>query len=56
MLDAVCEKAVSVFQTSLRQVNLLCVFWAPEGTREIYTGSDRTSLLLVIGDLRYRHH
>jgi hypothetical protein len=50
---------LSVFRTSLRQVNLLCVFWALDGVRggsKIYTGSDRTSLLLVIGGLRYQHH
>jgi hypothetical protein len=36
-----------VFHTSLQQVNLLCVFRAPEGVRggrKIYTGSRRTFL------------
>jgi hypothetical protein len=48
-----------VFWTSLRQVNLLCVFRAPDGVRDerkIYTSSGRTSLLSAIGGLRYRHH
>jgi hypothetical protein len=38
---------------------ILCALRAPEGVRggrKIYTGSDRTSLHLVIGGLRYRHH
>jgi hypothetical protein len=50
---------LSVFRTSLRQVNLLYVFRAPDGVRggrKIYTSSGRTSLLPVIGGLRYRHH
>jgi hypothetical protein len=50
---------VSVFPTLLRQVNLLCVFWAPDSVRSgrnIYIGSGRTSLLPVIGGLRYQHH
>jgi hypothetical protein len=48
---------MSVFRTSLRQINLLYVFRAPDGVRggrKIYTGPGRTSLLLVIDDLRYR--
>jgi hypothetical protein len=50
---------LSVFRTSLRQINLLCVFRAPEdvhGRHKIYIGSGRMSLLAVIGSLRYRHH
>jgi hypothetical protein len=53
------EKKLSVFRTSLRQVNLLYAFQAPEGVRggrKIYTSSGRTSLLSVIGGLRYQHH
>jgi hypothetical protein len=48
-----------VFRTSLRQVNLLCVFRFSDGVhdgRKIYTGSGRTSLFPVIGGLRYQHH
>jgi hypothetical protein len=48
-----------MFRTSLQQVNLLCVFWAPKGVRSgrnVYTGSSRTSLLPAIDDLRYWHH
>jgi hypothetical protein len=40
-------RSVSVYHTSLRQVNLLCVFRTPEGVcggRKIYTSSGRTSL------------
>jgi hypothetical protein len=50
---------VSVFRTSLRQVNLLYVFRALEGVgggHKIYTRLGRMSLLLVTGDLRYWHH
>jgi hypothetical protein len=53
------EKKLSVFRTSLRQVNLLYAFRAPKGVRggrKVYTGSVRTSLLPVIGGLRYQHH
>jgi hypothetical protein len=48
-----------VFRTSLRQVNLLCAFQALEGVPggcKIYTDLGRTSLLPIIGGLRYRHH
>jgi hypothetical protein len=37
-----------VFQSSFRQVNLLCVFWVLQGVcgrRKIYTGSSRMSIL-----------
>jgi hypothetical protein len=50
---------LSVFRTSLRQVNLLGVFRAPEGVRswrKIYSGSGKMFLLRVIAGLRYRHH
>jgi hypothetical protein len=50
---------VLVFRNSLRQVNLLCVFLAPDGVhggRKIYTSSGRTSLHLVIDGLHYMHH
>jgi hypothetical protein len=53
------SRDLSVFQTLLRQINLLCAFRTLEGVhdgRNIYTGLGRTSLLPVIGDLRYRHH
>jgi hypothetical protein len=52
-------RQILVFRTSLRQVNLLCVFWAPEGMRrghKIYIGSGRTFLRPIIGGLRYRHN
>jgi hypothetical protein len=48
-----------VFWISFRQVNLLYVFRTPNGGRggrKIYTGSDITSLHLVIDSLHYRHH
>jgi hypothetical protein len=47
------------FSTSFGQVNLLCALWTPDIVRvgrKIYTGLGRTSLLSVIGGLRYRHH
>jgi hypothetical protein len=52
-------RQLSLFRTSLRQVNLMCAFWALEGVcrgHKIYTGSGRISLLSVIGGLPYRHH
>ncbi|PWZ45698.1 hypothetical protein Zm00014a_030977 [Zea mays] len=52
-------RSLLVFQTSFRQVNLLCALRASDGVhgeRKIYIGSGRTSLLLVIGGLRYRYH
>jgi hypothetical protein len=51
-LLASLECYLSVFCTSLLQVNLLCTFRAPEdmrGGRKFYTGSGRMSLLPVIG-------
>lgn len=53
-LEEASSDGVSVFRTSLRQVNLLYTFRALE--HKVYTGSSRTSLLTVIGGLRYRHH
>jgi hypothetical protein len=53
------SRDLSVFQTSLQQINLLCAFQTPEGVHDghnIYTGLGRASLLPVIGGLRYRHH
>jgi hypothetical protein len=50
---------LSVFCTSLQQVNLLYAFQAPEGVRrgcKIYTDSGRMSLLPFINGLCYRHH
>jgi hypothetical protein len=50
---------LSVFRTSLQQVNLLCAFWASDGVLggyKIYTGSGRMFLFPVIDGLRYRHH
>jgi hypothetical protein len=47
-----------VFRTSLRQVNLFCMFRDLEGVRggcKVYTGSGRTSPHPVISGLRYRH-
>jgi hypothetical protein len=44
-----------MFRTSLREVNLLYMFRAPEGVHggyKVYTGSCRTSLLPVNGGLR----
>jgi hypothetical protein len=52
-------RQLSVFRTSLQQVNLLCAFRASEGVHggcKIYTGLGRTSLHPVIGGLGYRHH
>ena len=46
---------LSVFRTSLQQVNLLCVFQAPNGVhggRKINTGSSRMSQLLDIDGSR----
>jgi hypothetical protein len=51
-------RQLSVFQTLLRQINLLCMFQAPDGGhsgRMIYTGSGIMSLLVIDG-LCYRHH
>jgi hypothetical protein len=50
---------LSVFRTSLQQINLLCVFQAPNdvcGGHNIYTSLGRTSLHPVIDSWRYRHH
>jgi hypothetical protein len=61
-MDSLCfnkrQKCV-LFRTSLRQVNLLRMFRAPEGVRsghKIYSGSGKMFLLRVIDGLHYRHH
>jgi hypothetical protein len=46
---------LSVFRTSLGQVNSVCAFWAPDdvrGGRKIHTSSGRTCLHQVISGLR----